>query len=291
MDILERRIQVGDLEWFVREVDPDRGNDGAPQGAERHFPPVLLLHGLISQSYGWLPILKALGEQGFRALAPDWIGSGFSAKPERWQFDYRPQTLQRALAEWVEAQSLERFSLVVQGFLGSVGLQYALKNPDRIERLIILNTPIGQGAKLPWSIRAFGIPLLGDMLTQDPLLVDRTLETGGIYQVKDKDLDVYRRPFLTTSASGRALLATVQNLSLPQVMKELEAGFSDWKRPTLIAWGMQDRWLPFELVTQLCQRIPKAQVVKLEQVGHYPQHDWPQKVQEAVIPFLRKLIV
>ncbi|MEN9203510.1 MAG: hypothetical protein Q6K80_06900 [Thermostichus sp. DG_1_6_bins_120] len=156
-----------------------------------------------------------------------------------------------------------------------------------------LNTPIGQSAKLPWSIRAFGIPLLGDMLTQDPLLVDRTLETGGTYQLKDKDLDlqVYRRPFLTTSATGRALFATVQNLSLPEVTKELEAGLTTWERPTLIAWGMQDRWLPFALVETFCQRLPKAQVVKLQQVGYYPQQDWPEKVQEAVIPFLRKLII
>lgn len=72
-------------------------------------------------------------------------------------------------------------------------------------------------------------------------------------------------------------------------MKEWEAGFATWERPTLIAWGMQDRWLPFELVTALCQRIPKAQVVKLAQVGHYPQHDWLEKVQEAVsCPTLRK---
>lgn len=72
---LEQRVQVGDLDGFFRSVDPDRSHD---------LPPVLLLHGLVSQSYSWTSLLKALGKQEFRALAPDWIGSRFSAKPERW---------------------------------------------------------------------------------------------------------------------------------------------------------------------------------------------------------------
>lgn len=278
----ENQIEVGKLKWFYRSSDPLNPRDK---------PPVVLLHGIPAQSYSWRNVMPALAEQGFRSIAPDWIGSGFSAQPDRRDFAYTPDAYVTALGDFLDALAIDRCSLVVQGFVGSVGLQYALRHPNRIERLAILNTPIGTAAKLPWKIRQLGIPLVGEMMTQDPLLVDRTLEGGGGYRVEDKDLDVYRRPFLKSSAAGRSLFVTVQNLHLAEAMAEIEKGFADWKQPTLIAWGMRDPWLPFSLAETLRQQVADAELVKLEEVGHYPQEDWHERVNEVLLPFLRRQIL
>ena len=93
-------------------------------------------------------------------------------------------------------------------------MQYALRNPEKFERLTILNTPVSTAAKLPLQIKQLGLPLIGDMLTKDPLFVDITLEKGSRLIVADEDLDVYRSPYLKSSAAGRAILAIVQNLDL-----------------------------------------------------------------------------
>jgi pimeloyl-ACP methyl ester carboxylesterase len=278
----EIMVEVDPFQWFCREAFPQTPEDR---------PPVVLLHGLPSQSYSWLPILNDLADQGFRAFAPDWLGFGLSDKPAPFEFDYKPGSYLAALHSFFQSLELKRFSLVVQGFLGSVGLQYALRHPDQIERLVILNTPLLKSARLPWKIQQLGLPLLGDMLTQDPLLVDRTLEGGGIYQVPDKDLDVYRRPWLKSSAAGRSLLAVVRNLQLSQSLAEIETGFSTWTKPTLVIWGLEDPWLSIEMAETFVNPIRSAALVKLEQLGHYPQQDWYQKVSEVMIPFLRKLIV
>ncbi len=277
MALAEYRIPVGDWQWFYREASPT---------IERDRSPVLLLHGLPSQSYSWREVLPALAEQGLRAIAPDWLGYGYSDKPDRRDFAYTPDAFVQALDAFIQTLELERVSLVVQGFLGSVGLQYALRQPDRIDRLAILNTPLTTAARLPWKIRQMAIPLVGDMMTQDPLLVDRTLEGGGGYRVEDRDLDIYRRPFLKSSDAGRSLLATLQNLQLPQVTAEIETGLAQWQRPTLIAWGLRDPWLPFSLAEQTAQSLAQAELVGLEEVGHYPQEDWHEKVNAALIPFL-----
>ncbi len=275
-------LEVGSLRWFYREATPTQAEDR---------PPVLLLHGLPSQSYSWNPILNALAQQGIRAIAPDWIGFGLSAKPEVWEFSYKPAAYLKALEDWLEVMELERFSLVVQGFLGSVGLLYALQHPDRIERLMVLNTPLTTAARLPWKIQQLGLPLVGEMITQDPLLIDRTLEGGGLYQVPDGDLDVYRRPYLKASDAGRALLATVRNLQLKQVTQQIETGFQDWSGAMLVAWGLEDPWLPISIAEQFQQGVPKAELIKLPQLGHYPQQDWHQKVEQVLIPFLRRWVV
>ncbi|XGV97409.1 MAG: alpha/beta fold hydrolase [Leptolyngbya sp. BL-A-14] len=278
----EHWIEVGNLTWFYRET--------TPLGKTTRSP-VVLLHGIPAQSYGWREILPTLANQGFRAIAPDWIGFGFSAQPDRRDFAYTPDAFLQALEGFLKAMELERFSLVVQGFVGSVGLQYVLRHPEQIERVAILNTPLTTSAKLPWKIRQLGLPLIGDMMTQDPLLVDRTLEGGGGYRVEDADLDVYRRPFLRSSDAGRALLATIQNLQLKQTMAELEAGFQQWQHPTLIAWGDRDPWLPLETAQGVASSLPNAEWVALEEAGHYPQEDWHEKVSDALLPFLRRQLV
>ncbi|PSO82612.1 MAG: hydrolase [Cyanobacteria bacterium QS_4_48_99] len=278
MSVTEHSIKVESLRWFYREANP--------RGVEQPSP-VLLLHGIPSQSYSWSDVMSNLAERGFRAIAPDWIGSGSSAKPDRREFAYTPEAYIDALAGFISALEMENFSLVVQGFLGSVGLQYAFRYPDQIECLAILNTPLSSAAKLPWKMRQWGIPLAGEMLTQDPLLVDRTLEGGSGYQISDRDLDVYRQPFLKSSDAGRSLLATIKNLELSQSMAELEMGWRDWKKPTLIIWGMEDPWLPFSEAENLASS-PNVELVKLEEAKHYPQKHWSQEVGDALTHFLRR---
>lgn len=279
MSIQEKSIQVGSLEWFYREATPVNPSTQ---------PPVLLLHGLPSQSYSWSALMPDLAEKGFRAIAPDWIGAGFSAKPDRRKFAYTPDAFIKALAEFIQHLQIERFYLVVQGFLGSVGLQYALRYPDQVERLAILNTPVSSASQLPWKIKQLGLPLVGDMLTQDPLLVDRTLEGGSGYRVSDKDLDVYRRPFLSSSDAGRSLLMTVKNLQLKSSMAEIEAGFRNWNQPTLILWGIKDPWLPLVQVQEFAKMIKNVELVELEEAGHYPQDHWSEKVSNNLLLFLRR---
>jgi len=278
----EELIKVGSLEWFYREATPIKGNDK---------PPVLLLHGLPAQSYIWGGVLPELAEKGFRAIAPDWIGSGFSAKPDKRDFAYTPDAFINAFAGFIKALEIERFSLVVQGFVGSVGIQYALRHPEQIERLAIVNAPVSSTAKLPWKIKQLGIPLVGDMMTQDPLLVDRTLEGGSGYRIEDKDLDIYRRPFLKSSDVGRSLLATVQNLQLKQSMAEIEASWGQWTHPTLIVWGMKDPWLPFDQAQSLANSAKNAEIVQLENAGHYPQEHFPGDISDVLVPFLRRTVV
>ncbi len=282
MKITDKTVDTGKLEWFYREGVPESPNNK---------PPILLLHGLPSQSYTWLPILNQLGENGFQAIAPDWIGSGLSDKPEKRDFAYTPQAYLEALTELINTLNLERLSIVVQGYLASVGIQYALQNSDRIEKLVILNTPLTPTSKLPWPMTQWTLPFVGDMVTQDPLLIDRTLEGGSGFVVSDEKLDVYRRPYLKTSAVGRALMMTTKNLKLAKTMTEIESGLKSWSKPTLVIWGMLDPWLAAEPVEQLVKTNAQLELIPLPEAKHYPQEHWADEIGAVLIPFLRRQVV
>ena len=283
MKIVEQRVTVDGLEWFYREIKPLR-----PDPAR---PPVVLLHGLVSQSYSWRNVMPSLAEQGFWAIAPDWIGHGFSSRPDKRDFSYAADAFVTGLDHFLSALELEQIHLVVQGYLGTYGLLFAVRHPDRIARLVAINTPSTPVAKLPGALQRMTLPLAGEMMTQDPLLVDRTLEGGGPYQVQDADLDVYRKPFLTTSAAGRSLLATLRNFKLTSTTQEIAAALPQWQAPTLLVWGTSDPWLPVSMAETCAAELPQGELVQLTEVGHYAQEDWAEKVTEVVVPFLRKTVI
>ncbi len=279
MSIKTDKIQVGKFQWFYRQTE-----------VESERTPVLFLHGLPSHSYTWQKLMSFLAESEIPSIAPDWIGCGFSDKPNQRDFAYTPEAFIKELDELITALKLAKFYLVVQGFLGSVGIQYALQNPDRIEGLIILNTPISNNAKLPWSMKQFTFPLVGDMMTQDPLLVDRNIEKGSGFVVADKDLNILRKPFLQSSDVGRALMAIAKKLQLETTTKEIEAGLSQWAKPTLIIWGVGDKWLNVADAQKLAAANSDITLVELAQAKHYPQEHWASDIAKEIVQFFRRKI-
>ncbi|MGV2829704.1 alpha/beta fold hydrolase [Myxosarcina sp. GI1(2024)] len=279
MSIQETTIQVGNLRWFYRytEVESDR-------------PTVLLLHGIPTHSYTWREVMNLLAAENLPAIAPDWIGCGFSDKPNKRDFAYTSEAFLTALTEFIDALQLEKFYLVVQGFLGSVGLQYALQHPEAIESLIILNTPLDSTVKIPWTMKQLSFPIVGDMMVQDPLMVDRTLEKGSGFVIADADLAVHRKPFLQTSAVGRALKTTIQKLELAKTSGTIETGLKQWQQPTLIIWGMSDPWLKTTDVGKLADSLTDARLVELPEAKHYPQEHWSKEIAAAIVGFFRRKV-
>ena len=277
MSIKEKSITIDPFNCFYREVTTDGDK-----------PPVLLIHGLPAHSYTWRTLLLDLEEANLRAIAPDLIGFGSSSKPSKREFGYTPEDYLKILTAILAALEIEKCSLIVQGFLASVGLQYALRYPEQIEKLILLNTPISTAVKLPWQMQQWGLPLVGEMLTQDPLQIDRSLEKGSGFVIEDNDLDRHRQPFLKSSSAGRSLMCAVRNLQLSRVMAELESGLMNWKKQTLIIWGMQDPWLEATQVEKLAQSKPNIELVKLEAAKHYPQEHFSGEIALSAINFLRR---
>ncbi|MFN9173115.1 MAG: alpha/beta fold hydrolase [Synechocystis sp.] len=280
MKISENSLAVGQFNWFYRQIQSSQSATTTP---------VVLLHGLPSQSLCWTGVMPLLAEKGFTAIAPDWLGFGFSDKPERREFAYTTAAYEQGLADFLHALQLDKISLVVQGFLATVGIQYALNHPDQIDRLVILNTPVVPPVKMPWPMQQWTIPLVGDMITQDPLIIDRTLEGGSGFVISDEKLAVYRQPWLKTSASGRALMAATKNLQLPALLPTLGDRLqNDWQKPTCFIWGALDKWLPIEPIQALVQGHKHLELVTLPEAKHYPQEHFPQEVGEALTTFLRR---
>ncbi|KAH6782023.1 alpha/beta-Hydrolases superfamily protein [Perilla frutescens var. hirtella] len=271
-------IKSGGFRWFVRET-------GSPQSRRGT---IVYLHGAPTQSYSYRVVMSQMSDAGFHCLAPDWIGFGFSDKPQAgYGFDYTEKEFHEVFDKLLETLGVTSpFFLVVQGFIvGSYGLTWALKNQSRVSKLAIMNTPLTISSPLPGLFQQLRIPLLGEFTCQNAVMAERFIEAGSAYVLKLEKADVYRLPYLSSSGPGFALLEATKRANFKDINSRVSAGFASgsWDKPILVAWGISDKYLPQSVAEEFQKGNTDAIKLKMiEGAGHMPQEDWPEKVVDAL---------
>ncbi|XP_072979933.1 uncharacterized protein [Typha angustifolia] len=275
-------VRSGDLRWFVRET----GSSNKQRGT------VMFIHGAPTQSYSYRVVMSQMAEFGYHCFAPDWIGFGFSDKPQPgYEFSYTEEEFHTAFDKLLDVLDISSpFFLVIQGFLvGSYGLTWALKNSNKVSKLVILNSPLTVSSPVPGLFQKLRIPLYGEFTSQNAVMAERFIEAGSAYVLKLEKADVYRLPYLSSSGPGFALLEAARKANFNDVLSRIAAGFSStsWDKPVLVAWGVSDKYLPLKEAEEFQKGNPDAIKLKpIEGAGHMPQEDWPEKVVEALRVFL-----
>ncbi len=175
--------------------------------------PVVLLHGWPTSSYLWRNIIPSLAKTR-RVIAPDLIGYGRSDKPL--DIIYSIDNQSKILGEFLDRLGLQKTALVVHDFGGPIGLLWAVRNPEKLERLAILNTFLHP--KLPFLMDllflASKVPGVGKWFAT-PSGVAATIKLGvSNKNVLTKELiETYQAPFKHMDAQKNFLRRlTIQNL-------------------------------------------------------------------------------
>jgi pimeloyl-ACP methyl ester carboxylesterase len=143
-----REFEAGGVGSFVRE-----------QG---EGDPVVLMHGIPASSFLYRKVLPLLADRGLRGIAFDLPGLGLAEKPAA--FDYSWSGLGRWTGEAIEALNLRECHLVLHDIGGPIGLEWALRNQDRVISLTVLNTLIDVAHfHRVWTMGLAAPPLLGPL--------------------------------------------------------------------------------------------------------------------------------
>ncbi|KAA0058742.1 haloalkane dehalogenase [Cucumis melo var. makuwa] len=274
-------VKSGKLRWFVRETGSAKSRRGT----------IVFLHGAPTQSYSYRVVMSELAAFGFHCFAPDWIGFGFSDKPQPgYGFNYTEKEYHEALDKLLDVLGINTpFNLVIQGFLvGSYGLTWALKNQSRISKISILNSPLTVSSPVPGLFQQLRIPLFGEFTCQNAVMAERFIEAGSAYVLKLEKADVYRLPYLSSGGPGFALLEATRKANFNDILSRITAGFDSerWDKPSLVLWGLSDKYLPQSIAEEFQkQNSTTIQLKLIEGAGHMPQEDWPEKVIEALRSF------
>lgn len=268
----------------------------------RHGEAVVMLHVHPAWSYVYRNFIQGLAQAGHRAIAHDQIGFGRSDKPER-QEDYTIQRNVEHFGALMDALALDRVTLVLHDFGGPLGLAWAVENPDRVERLVILNTfagsiPAGvdRGALL-W-IRIMGAPALGELLVKGARLPVRLfLLRMGIFhreRIGENERAAYLSPH-PTWASRAGLLAYPRLWPFDEhsptwaLAQRIEEGLPKLAgKPALILRGLKDPGYQSGLLTFGAEHFPGAEVHEFEDASHFVQEDAHERIVPLVVDFIKR---
>jgi len=251
--------------------------------------PIIFLHGLGGNLYMWRHLIKPL-ENSHRLILFDLKGFGKSPKPYDDKYSMFDQA--ELIYRFILQNDLRNLTLIGHSFGGGVALLVVLKlaeqNPDRLSRLILIDT-VAYPQKLPSVIRMLRMPLLGSMglyLIPDRIKVRQMLEL--IYfddsKIAPEDVEAYAAP-LSLPGAKYAMQQTAKQI-IPDNIDELIAMYSKIKVPTLIVWGREDKIIPLENAVRLQLAIRNSQLVIIDRCGHDPHEERPGEVVEAIRKFL-----
>ncbi|MEM7790831.1 MAG: alpha/beta fold hydrolase, partial [Verrucomicrobiota bacterium] len=167
--------RAGELSPEVRKEYPYGGfhfdqpaTEGAHQTATMHYldegigPVVLMLHGNPTWSFYYRKVVDRLVAAGYRCIVPDHIGCGLSDKPQNYAY-----TLKRRIDDverLIDSLGIDQFSLIVHDWGGAIGCGLAVRRPDALQKLVLLNTAAYLSKRIPWRIAFVKIPYLGEFI-------------------------------------------------------------------------------------------------------------------------------
>ena len=146
--------------WFttvdgVRIHFQEAGNENAP--------PLILIHGFISSNLIWSDVLLPLAMAGFRVIAPDLPGYGYSDKPSDGEYTIESQA--RAVLGLMGRLEIEKATIVGASYGGAVAATMALDYPQRVERLVLIGAVTNDEPKKKMLLRISRLPVIGDIVT------------------------------------------------------------------------------------------------------------------------------
>lgn len=259
--------------------------------------PVVMVHGNPSWSFYYRNLAKTLRDR-YRVIVPDHIGCGLSDKPGDEDYSY---TLKQrvddldALLEHLEVR--ERITLIVHDWGGMIGMAYASRYPERIARLVILNTGafhLPEGKTFPLALRICRDTAIGAFLVQKLNMFALMAARVGCKRnpMSEALRGAYCAPY-DTVADRIATLRFVQDIPLKpedpgyDLITEVEEGldrFADL--PMTICWGMKDFVFDKHFLKEWQRRFPNAEVHAFDDCGHYILED----ASDEVIPIIEQFL-
>lgn len=271
-DVESKIIQIDDMNIHYKD--------------EGQGPVLILLHGVCASLHtwdGWTDRLKG----HYRIIRLDIPGFGLTGPapdPSLYQIDGAVKLFEKIVAE----MKLKKFYLAGNSLGGYISWKYTLKNPDKVEKLILIDS-VGFPQELPGIIAFASNPLIAPFAryTMPRFLIDGAVEEvfGDKSKVTDKLKDRYFELAMREGNKGSMVDVFTEFRRLCK-NESLSAGIKDLKPPTLVMWGTKDIWINFKYFANWKAELPNAKFIQYEGAGHTPMEEIPDETARDADLFL-----
>ncbi len=287
-------MKLSTPEWLDKVEYPFDNKTIQLQSGTMHYvdegegDPILFVHGTPTWSFLYREFIRDFSKTN-RAIAIDHLGFGLSEKPEK--FFGRPQDHTKNLSEFIQKKDLRNITLVVHDFGGPIGLAAAIKQPKRIDKIVIFNTWLWETESykevknIDKVVRSFLGRFLYIWMNFSPRVLlkkgfsDQSVLSGLIHQH-------YLNPFSDRASrwslyrlAGALMGSSDWYQSLWEKLEALE------EKPWLALWGMKDKFLTPDFLHKWEQRLPDIETKKIPS-GHFVQEEKPDESIKHIRNFL-----
>jgi pimeloyl-ACP methyl ester carboxylesterase len=247
---------------------------------------IVFVHGNPGSSSDWTALLGAAGEVG-RAVAFDMPGFGSAAAPPGFTYEVAAYAdfLQEALCEL----GVERAHLVLHDFGGPFGLQWGVQHADAWASVVLINIGVMPGYQWHSMANRWRTPLLGELMQAwIPRFawrraMQKSSPRGLPKEFVEKMYEDYDR------ATRQTVLKLYRATPDPgQTSEELGAATVALEMPALVIWGAADPFIDVAYAERQREFFAVQEIVILMESSHWPFQDDPERVEQAILPFLQE---
>lgn len=253
---------------------------------------VLMLHGNPTWSFYYRDLVKTLAPR-LRCIVPDHIGMGLSDKPQRYAYTLAQRI--DDIAALVASLGLARVHLVVHDWGGAIGFGFAVRHPDLVGRIAILNTGAFPSSNIPRRIALCKTAFPGTALVRG---LNGFAGPAVWMSMHRRCLSAdERRGFLLpydSWANRVAVDAFVKDIPMDDThptwttLQAVSAGIARFRdRPVFIIWGGRDFCFDDTFYTEWRERLPDSDALYLADAGHYVLEDARDEVLPRLAKFFR----
>jgi len=256
------------------------------EAGEAGAPPIVLVHGFTASNFVWRDVFLPLADAGYRVIAPDIIGFGFTEKPRAHEYTIDAQA--RMIIGLLDELKISRATLVGSSYGGAIACVCALDYAERIEKLVLVSPVTNDAVKNQKLLRLARIPLMGDALS--PLMLgSKTLMRFRMKKVyargagplhSNERMEAHHRP-LRTAATQRAFMKILRRWSANRIEEQA----ANITHPTLLVWGEKDLDVPLKNAAPMLERMPNARLVVFKNCGHLPQEEFAPDFAKLVVEY------
>jgi haloalkane dehalogenase len=251
---------------------------------------IVMVHGNPTWSFFYRNLIRSLSKH-YRVIVPDHIGCGLSDKPQGYKYTLKQRI--DDLGCLLAGLGVQNYSMIVHDWGGAIGLGHAVNCPEKLEKLVLLNTAAFRSQEIPLSISLCKNRFFGAFLVK---YLNAFCFPATFMTTKQKLPALVKKGYLFPYDSARNRIAIsefVQDIPLSEehrsykTLKDIEAKLSLLTAKKLIIWGGKDFCFNKRFFDRWTKIYPQAQTFYFKNAGHYVLEDKPEESLAAINDFMR----